>query len=627
LRALLRFLRTNRAAALAAGIFAVLAIAALAAPLIAPQNPYDLAMLDLHDSRLPPGSIGATGHFYALGSDVLGRDLLAAILYGLRMSLAVAVTSSIAALSLGMVLGLIAAYRGGRTDALLMRLVDLQLSFPAILVALILLALLGKGLDKIILALVLVQWALFARTARAAALSEVNKEYIDAARILRLPQWRILLRHLLPNCLPPVSVVAAVQMAHAISLEATLSFLGVGLPITEPSLGLLIATGFQYLLSGDYWISIFPGIALVLLVASLNVLADQLRALLNPKLQLARAALPPLEPVASKGAPRDENAVLAVRNLTTRFATSQGTLNALEDVSLTLRRGEVLGLVGESGSGKSVLGRSIMGLIAPPGRVVGGEVWLDGRELQSLTEPQRRRIRGSRMAMVLQDPLTTLNPVLRIDTQMIEAIRAHEPVSIDVARARSLQALESVGIPAPAQRLKCYPHQLSGGMRQRVAIAIALLNRPDVIIADEPTTALDVTIQSQILAQVQTLARETGTALIWITHDLGVVAGLADRIAVMYLGRIVEMGPAEQILRAPAHPYTAGLLASIPSRNERGRPLQQLGGTTPSSLIVAPGCSFRGRCVRATQECEAMPALRGAERYVRCIHPLTEAAA
>jgi peptide/nickel transport system permease protein len=618
-----RLLFATRSGTVALVVFAAIALAAIAAPWIAPQNPYDLAALDLRDSRLPPGSVGPSGHVFALGSDVLGRDVLAAILYGLRMSLAVGVTSSMIALSIGMLLGLYAAYRGGRVDALLMRLVDLQLSFPTILVALILLAVLGKGLDKIVLALVLVQWAMFARTARAAALSEVRKDYVDAARILRLPQWRIVLVHLLPNCLPPVSAVATVQVAHAISLEATMSFLGVGLPITEPSLGLLIASGFQYLLSGDYWISIFPGIALLLLVGSLNVVADGLRAAMNPRLKSARAKLPPLMEQQRPSAPAPDT-VLTVDGVSTRYTTSQGIVNALNDVSLSLRRGEILGLVGESGSGKSVLGRSIMGLVAPPGRIVAGDIWLGTTSLRSLTQEERRALRGNRIAMVLQDPLTSLNPVLRIETQLVETILAHEKVSREEARSRALKALEAVGIPAPAERLKCYPHQLSGGMRQRVAIAIALLNRPDVVIADEPTTALDVTIQSQILAQVQTLARETGTALIWITHDLGVVAGLADRIAVMYLGHIVETGPTREILQAPAHPYTAGLIASIPSRNERGKTLQQLRGTTPSPIDLPTGCVFRNRCERASERCAEPPQLRGTARQVRCFHPLQE---
>ena len=262
---------------------AILAVA-IAAPLISPQNPYDLAQLDVVDGRLPPGAKTDGGTFW-LGTDDQGRDMLSAIFYGLRISLTVGVASTVVALALGLALGLAAAYFGGRTEAVIMRIADIQLSFPAILIALILLAVLGQGTLKIIAALITVQWAYYARTVRSAALVEKRKEYIEAARCLALSPSRIVFRHLLPNCLPPLIVVATVQVAAAIALEATLSFLGLGLPITEPSLGLLIANGYQYLLSGKYWISFFPGVALLLTIVSINLVADQLRDVLNPRLQ------------------------------------------------------------------------------------------------------------------------------------------------------------------------------------------------------------------------------------------------------------------------------------------------------------------------------------------------------
>src|SRR5262249_4191088 len=266
-----------------------------------------------------------------------------------------------------------------------------------------------------------------------------------------------------------------------------------------------------------------------------------------------------------------------------------GTVKAVDDVSLSIGRGEVLGLVGESGSGKTVTGLSIIGVLDPPARVVAGSIKLAGEELLGLPEEALRRYRGRKIAMIFQDPMLTLNPVLRIDTQMIEAITAHERVSQRAARARARAALDSVGIAAPDERLKAYPHQLSGGLRQRVAIAIALLHRPLLLIADEPTTALDVTIQSQILAEVQALCAQSGTALIWITHDLAVVSALADRIAVMYAGRIVEEGPVEAVLGSPLHPYTRGLIGSAPSRHRRGDPLVQIPGAPPSPANLPPG--------------------------------------
>lgn len=279
------FLATGPARVAAAMLLAIVG-AALLAPIIAPQNPYDLAQIDILDGRLAPGSRSADGAItYWLGTDNQGRDMLSAILYGLRTSLLVASVSAAAALAIGTLAGLLSAYVGGKLDDLLMRLVDFQLSLPTILVGLILIALLGKGLDKVILALVVVQWAYYARTVRATALAEMRREYIEAAVCLALPARRILLHHLLPNCLPALSIVATVQVANSIALEATLSFLGLGVPITQPSLGLLISNGFEFLLSGRYWISTFPGLALVLLVLSLNLIGDRMRNLLNPRLQ------------------------------------------------------------------------------------------------------------------------------------------------------------------------------------------------------------------------------------------------------------------------------------------------------------------------------------------------------
>jgi peptide/nickel transport system ATP-binding protein len=317
--------------------------------------------------------------------------------------------------------------------------------------------------------------------------------------------------------------------------------------------------------------------------------------------------------------------VLEVEGLRTHFFTKAGVVKAVDDVSFTVGRGEVLGLVGESGSGKSMTGYSLMGLIDPPGRIVSGSIVLDGIEQRTLNAEQQRRMRGNRIAMIFQDPMMTLNPVLRIDVQMIEAILAHKQVTPAIARLRAREALSKVGIASPDERLLAYPHQFSGGMRQRVAIAIAMLNRPDLIIADEPTTALDVTIQGQILYEIQTLTRETGTALIWITHDLSVIAGLADRVCVMYAGRIVEQGSCEEVLANPAHPYTRGLLDSVPANNERGQRLKQIPGMTPSLLDLPPGCPFRERCNRATEACEVSPEMRpagGPGQSVRCFHPL-----
>ncbi|WP_223423826.1 ABC transporter ATP-binding protein [Tateyamaria pelophila] len=315
-------------------------------------------------------------------------------------------------------------------------------------------------------------------------------------------------------------------------------------------------------------------------------------------------------------------AVLEVSGLKTHFFTRGGVVKAVDGVDFSVARGEIMGLVGESGSGKSITGFSILGLIDPPGRIVEGAIRFNGEDIAQASQQRLAGLRGNRISMIFQDPMMTLNPVLRIDTQMIEAILAHEKVDRRTAWERSRDALGLVGIPSPEERLRAYPHQLSGGMRQRVAIATAFLNKPDLVIADEPTTALDVTIQAQIIYEAQKLTKHTGTAMVWITHDLAVVAGLADRISVMYAGRIVEQGDTDDVIDHPLHPYTVGLLGSVPSANKRGARLYQIEGMTPNMLALPDGCAFGPRCGMRTAACAAQPDVEDvAERRLRCFNP------
>lgn len=316
--------------------------------------------------------------------------------------------------------------------------------------------------------------------------------------------------------------------------------------------------------------------------------------------------------------------VLAVESLRVDFAIRDAMVPILRGVTLHVGKGEIVGLVGESGSGKSVTGLSTMRLLDRNGRVAAGRILFGGDDLLQADQEHMRKLRGDRIAMIFQDPLMTLNPVLRIDTQMLEALHTHYPaMSKENARSRCLEALVKVGIPAPEERLETYPHQLSGGMRQRIAIAIAMLNKPDLIIADEPTTALDVTIQSQILYEMQRLCRESDTALLWITHDLSVVAGLADRVYVMYSGRIVESGTVDEVLDNPMHPYTRGLIMSSPANNRPGQPLFQIPGMAPIPAERPSGCAFRPRCPKADAACENDPVemlVRG-KHALSCFHP------
>lgn len=322
----------------------------------------------------------------------------------------------------------------------------------------------------------------------------------------------------------------------------------------------------------------------------------------------------------------EAEATLRVEQLSTHFHTREGVVKAVEGVSFEVRRGRILGIAGESGSGKSVTAYSILRLLVPPGRIVAGRVLFAGEDLVTVSDARMRQIRGARIAIIFQDPSAALNPVLRVDTQLVEAVTAHRPgAGRREARRQVLEALELVGMPDPERRLLDYPHQLSGGMRQRLAIAMAMLHEPELIIADEPTTALDVTLQSQVLYEIDRLCRRKGTSLIWITHDLAVLAALADDICVMYAGRVVEQGAADEVLDRPLHPYTAGLIRSLPERSERGKPLFQVPGMTPSLLDPGPGCAFQARCIRAAAACREMPPLRhlGPERAVRCVNPVS----
>lgn len=317
--------------------------------------------------------------------------------------------------------------------------------------------------------------------------------------------------------------------------------------------------------------------------------------------------------------------LLEVEGLSTSFNTPAGAILAVDDVSFTLQRGQVVGLVGESGSGKSVTAMSVMNLIDSPGKVSARRLAFDGIDLTKASQKQWANLRGNRIALVSQDPMMSLNPVMRIGAQLCETVRIHRKVSASDAQTIACEALRRVGIPAPVERMRAYPHELSGGMRQRVAIANALVNQPDLIIADEPTTALDVTIQAQILYEMRKLTHESGTALLWITHDLAVVKDLADHLCVMYAGRVVEQGPVDELIRAPRHPYTRGLLDSLPRGRSAGGRLKPIPGNAPNLSSLPSGCTFSPRCSHASSQCQKVPPLKssstGGGSY-RCFNPL-----
>ncbi len=318
--------------------------------------------------------------------------------------------------------------------------------------------------------------------------------------------------------------------------------------------------------------------------------------------------------------------VLSVRNLTVDFPTRRGTLVAVNDVSFDVAKGEVLGIVGESGAGKSLTGAAIIGLLEPPGRISSGEVRLGGERIDTLSAPELRRVRGRRIGMVFQDPLTSLNPLYTVGRQIIETVRTHSDVSLGDARQRAVDLLTEVGIPGAAQRLDAYPHEFSGGMRQRVVIALALAAGPELVIADEPTTALDVSVQAQVIAVLKRLCRDKGTAIILITHDMGVIAETADRVAVMYAGRIVEIGPLRDVVKSASHPYTRGLMGSIPTLESGRERLAQIPGSMPRLTDIPAGCAFNPRCGEVMPQCRTVrPELAPVGRSMVACHLMTTA--
>jgi peptide/nickel transport system permease protein len=401
-------------------------------------------------------------------------------------------------------------------------------------------------------------------------------------------------------------------------VESGLSFLGLGVVPPTPSWGLMIR-GARATMEQAPLLLLWPCLALTLTILAMNLLCDALRDAFDPRTAgrlpapgLAARLLPGL---AGRPAPAPEG--LAVEGLTVRIATPRGDIQPVEDVSFAAPPGRTLAVVGESGSGKSVTAGALMGLLPPAARPVAGRALFEGRDLLALDEPELRALRGNRMAMIFQDPMSSLNPAHRVGDQVAEAIRAHRPLTRASAREEALALFRRVGIADPERRLDAFPHELSGGMRQRVMIAIAVANRPALLIADEPTTALDVTIQAQILDLLRDLQRETGSALVFITHNLGVVAELADAVVVMYAGQIVERGPVEAVFARPLHPYTAALLAAAP---EDGTPPVPIAGQVPPPHAFPAGCRFAERCALARAGCERPQALaeRGDGRAVRC---------
>ena len=613
----------------------IISVAAFA-PLLAPHDPLEQ---DLASSLAPPFWVEGGSLDHPLGTDTLGRDVASRLMYGARNSLVIALFAVLIAAFLGLAAGLFAGFSRGWWDSVLMRLGDIQLAFPFILLAIIVLGVItDRNALHLILVLGIPGWILYARVVRSRVLSERDKDYVTAAKSIGASRARQMWKYVLPSVWMSVLVIAMLDLGFVILVEATLSFLGFGLTPPTPSWGSILAEGRRNMIIAP-WLSIVPGVAIMLTVLAINLTADGAADVLDPKLKMGIFRRLPQSRAKNGSSSRNRSddfrssvtakrdnpepsPLLEVRGLSVEFPLDDRVVRAVRQVSFHVGRGQTLGIVGESGSGKSVSASAIIQLIDPPGRVISGEVLFEGRDLTRIDDDEMGKLRGTQIGMIFQNPSASLNPVLSIGSQIVETIRKHHNLSSAEAREMASRALLDVGIGDPQGILSQYPFQLSGGMNQRVMITLAMLAQPDLLIADEPTTALDVTTQAQVLEQLRDITREHQTAMILITHDIALVREYADTMVVLYAGQVCESGPVESVIQSPQHPYTQALLESVPHADiEPGERLLAIPGELPDPTNVRVGCPFTPRCRYAMDVCsEINPPLEavGPGRMAAC---------
>jgi peptide/nickel transport system permease protein len=582
---------------------------------------------DSSDEDLSRSLQGPSWH-HPFGTTKLGVDLLALVIKGARVSLLVGVTATMIGFAAGTAVGLLTGYFRGRVDTWVVVVLDALVAFPAIVIALAVVLYFGQSLHNVIIVIAVITVPLIARVTRTSTIAVADREYVLAARMLGATHPRILVRDVLPNVIGTIGGYALVVVGIVILVEGALSFVGLGVPASMTSWGRLIAEGQTYIHQAPY-LTLIPSLAIFATILALNYIGDrvQQRWLLGPPLpKTAKVDEPEVQPEAVVPQAIRQQSFLAVDDLHTWLQTPWGVVRAVDGVSFSLERGRLLAVVGESGSGKTMLARSLLGLVPSPPLLPStrGAVWFEGTDLRRLDSSQLRALRGRRVAMIFQDPMTSLDPVMRIGDQVGEPARVHLGMSRRQARAHAIGLLESVGIADPVRRARQYPHELSGGLRQRVAIAVALSCGPSLLVADEPTSALDVTVQAQILDLLDDLRRDRNMAVILITHDLGVVASRADEVAVMYAGHIVEFTSTEELFATPRMPYTKALLDAVPRIDLEGRRrLTGIEGAPPNLLFPAPGCAFAPRCHFAQPDCYAeRPVLTDGTHRFACVHPL-----
>ncbi len=620
----------NRLVQISLVYLALVVVVAVFAPQIATHDP----MRPSVEERLASPS---AEHLF--GTDHLGRDQFSRVVYGSRIALQAAVPTVGAAAIIGIVFGLVFGYLGGMWDRVAMRLIDVLDAIPLLLLAIAMVAALGRGLNSALIGVAIAFSVTYAKLCRGQVLVEREREYVDSARVIGLGHLRIMFREILPNVAAPLIVQTSIFLGLALLVEAMLSFLGLGVPAGEPSWGRMLDEARAYQ-ARQPWLAVFPGLAISITVLMFNLLGDGLRdafdlrgGLGNSRSRRARAAAAKASERAAEvhatdaespsvdadAAELPEDLALRVSDLRIEFPGPHPgrSVAVVRDVTFDVRRGEVFGLVGESGSGKSMTALAITGLVPSPGVVPAGRVQLGDRSLLELSERDMNAVRGARIGMVFQSPMAALSPVHTVGRQIMDPLREHLDMTPKQARERAIELLRRVGVPAPERRIDDYPFQFSGGMAQRAVIAIALAADPELLIADEPTTALDVTVQEQVLDLLLGLRDEFDMSILLITHDLGVVADTCDRLAVMYAGQIVEMGEASSLFATPRHPYTAALLQAMPQTSSKGEPLATIPGRVPPAWAWPQGCAFAPRCEHARDRCSEGPI--ELERGARCI--------
>ncbi|WP_166983076.1 dipeptide/oligopeptide/nickel ABC transporter permease/ATP-binding protein [Paramicrobacterium fandaimingii] len=575
---------------------ALVVVATAAAPWIAPYDPLE--------QRLESARLGPSAEFL-LGTDALGRDILSRLLYGGQETLIGVAQALIVALALAIPLGIAAGYLGGWVDRLVMRIVDVTMAIPGIIVTLAVLAIFSNSMTAAMVTFGALVSGVVIRVIRSSVLGVREELYMDAARTIGLTDRQILVRHVLPRTLGVIIVQTALLAAIALGVQTGLAFLGFGPPPPAPTWGGMVGEASS-MLQLNLWM-IFPTAGVITITTlAFGLLGDAVRDANAERFAGAHASSSTRRTSELASAPvgkRDKTALLSVRALTVAFGTGSTETIVLDGVDFDVRPGETVGLVGESGSGKTVTALAVLGLLASGGRIVSGSIWFDGEDISGYSRAQYRRLRGKEIALISQEPMVALDPAFRVGYQVTEAVRSHERCSQRAARARAIELLDAVRLPDPRAVASLYPHQLSGGMAQRVAIAIALAGRPRLLVADEPTTALDVTVQAEILDLLRQLQRDAEMSIMFVTHDWGVVADICDRAVVMYAGQVVERATVRELFADPLHPYTKGLRSASPHHARRGEPMPAIGGMVPPPTEWPRGCHFAPRCPIATAAC------------------------